>query len=688
MSEEQKFKSVFTPFGKEVAANAYNGGERVQIAYMGIGDGGGEEYTPEFGQEDLRREWLEISVNNVSADDNNPFWLVTEGIIPENIGGNWIREVSIKDTEHRVIALASVASTYKPTLQEGSTSASIIRIVLAVNDSSVFELTIDTSIALVTRDEFTRHVEKTNDVHGASYIAKPSSLVQRDSEGRFEAGEPTEPNQVARLAEINQLEEIIETLIPQGNNRQVMLGSGLPTPKEEEGEEEVNAPSSLFKLAVDGDALDYVYGEFMGKACKIRWDLFGVLMANELIDKGLLDKPDWNLITSIKLSMDVPVNGEAQELLVKILDDESNVIDDANFSAGEIVWEPSTNGIWNGTQEYLASFSVIPKQGYFFINPIPILINNDRPYNASAETDGSWTLTKNFPATMTANPKPDMTIPTPAFGIDRPATATKNDAGNYSVAIEWSPEGSTYPAGVSVGTFTLSASEGYRWNSEEVSLNGITGEGELSDDGMTLVFEFYTENISNNAGTFTDSRDGKIYPWKIMPDGKKWMTVNFDYNQSGSVYMPISSSGTTPGNAPPFEGAGRLYTWDQAVAAAQGVGDGWRLPSENDWTALALAAGGTGTYGNEGVAGTALKSVDGWNNNGNGNDTYGFSGRPGGNRNTDSTFNLLGNLGYWWSSTADSTTNAINRQLYYNNAVLSRYSNPKAFAFSVRLCKD
>jgi len=65
-----------------------------------------------------------------------------------------------------------------------------------------------------------------------------------------------------------------------------------------------------------------------------------------------------------------------------------------------------------------------------------------------------------------------------------------------------------------------------------------------------------------------------------------------------------------------------------------------------------------------------------------------FSGRPGGNRNTDSTFNNLGNNGNWWSSTADSTTNAINRQLNYNNAVLNRNSNTKANAFSVRLCKD
>jgi hypothetical protein len=65
-----------------------------------------------------------------------------------------------------------------------------------------------------------------------------------------------------------------------------------------------------------------------------------------------------------------------------------------------------------------------------------------------------------------------------------------------------------------------------------------------------------------------------------------------------------------------------------------------------------------------------------------------FSGRPGGNRNTDGTFNNLGSNGNWWSSAAESSSNAINRQLNYNGAVLNRNSNAKANGFSVRCCKD
>nr|NQU93848.1 hypothetical protein [Bacteroidota bacterium] len=64
------------------------------------------------------------------------------------------------------------------------------------------------------------------------------------------------------------------------------------------------------------------------------------------------------------------------------------------------------------------------------------------------------------------------------------------------------------------------------------------------------------------------------------------------------------------------------------------------------------------------------------------------SGLPGGNRNTNGTFNNLGNNGYFWSSTENSTTNAWNRNLNYNNDNANRNNNTKGFGFSVRCLRD
>jgi len=65
-----------------------------------------------------------------------------------------------------------------------------------------------------------------------------------------------------------------------------------------------------------------------------------------------------------------------------------------------------------------------------------------------------------------------------------------------------------------------------------------------------------------------------------------------------------------------------------------------------------------------------------------------FSGLPGGYRNNNGTFNNIGNNGNWWSSTENSTTNAWNRELNYNNANVNRNNNNKENGFSVRCVRD
>ena len=61
---------------------------------------------------------------------------------------------------------------------------------------------------------------------------------------------------------------------------------------------------------------------------------------------------------------------------------------------------------------------------------------------------------------------------------------------------------------------------------------------------------------------------------------------------------------------------------------------------------------------------------------------------PGGYRNTDGTFNNVGNNGNWWSSTANDASNAWNRELNYNEAKVNRNNNNKANGFSVRCIRD
>ena len=71
-----------------------------------------------------------------------------------------------------------------------------------------------------------------------------------------------------------------------------------------------------------------------------------------------------------------------------------------------------------------------------------------------------------------------------------------------------------------------------------------------------------------------------------------------------------------------------------------------------------------------------------------GNDESGFTALPGGNRYDYGTFNNVGNTAFFWTSMAESSSNAIGRSLSYNLAQVYRSNYAKSNGFSVRCIKD
>ena len=166
---------------------------------------------------------------------------------------------------------------------------------------------------------------------------------------------------------------------------------------------------------------------------------------------------------------------------------------------------------------------------------------------------------------------------------------------------------------------------------------------------------------------------GKLYIVAEMPDGKIWMCENLDYGSSGVYYNNDES--TYGWNGMKY---GKLYTWDEAVAAANAI-SGWHLPSADEWDALATAVGGSDT------AGTKLKSTTGWDS-GNGTDDYGFAAFPAGFHYSGYFVNL-GNVTCFWTANVHSTYQAYLR-FFNTNASMNSGRDSKDNGFSVRLVKD
>ena len=123
---------------------------------------------------------------------------------------------------------------------------------------------------------------------------------------------------------------------------------------------------------------------------------------------------------------------------------------------------------------------------------------------------------------------------------------------------------------------------------------------------------------------------------------------------------------------------GKLYNW-YCVNDPRGLApSGWHVPNDTEWTTLTDYLGGA----NE--AGIKLKNSNLWENNGNGDNSSQIAGNPGGFRYSDGTFEGLGQVGTWWSSSEE----ASNRTLYFNGNEVVRYTYPMSSGFSVRCIKD
>ncbi|ELL8672469.1 phage tail protein [Escherichia coli] len=146
-----KYYAVLTNVGAEKLANATALGVQVEITQMAVGDGNGALPTPNPAQTALVHELRRAPLNTLSIDPNNANQIIAEQVIPEDVGGWWIREIGLFDKDGDMIAVANCAETYKPQLQEGSGRVQVVRMILIVSSTAAVTLKIDPSVVLATR---------------------------------------------------------------------------------------------------------------------------------------------------------------------------------------------------------------------------------------------------------------------------------------------------------------------------------------------------------------------------------------------------------------------------------------------------------------------------------------------------------------------------------------------------------
>ncbi|MCX6253859.1 MAG: hypothetical protein NTV31_05205 [Bacteroidia bacterium] len=139
----------------------------------------------------------------------------------------------------------------------------------------------------------------------------------------------------------------------------------------------------------------------------------------------------------------------------------------------------------------------------------------------------------------------------------------------------------------------------------------------------------------NEVGSFTDTRDGKIY--KTIKIGDQWiMAENLAYKPEQGNFWPYDNDSSNVNKY------GYLYDWETSKKVAP---EGWHLPTASDWKTLRKSLGGKRDVYKY-LGGTMEKVYKQMLVGG-----CGFNALMAGIRTDDGRFMLLGKRTDFWSST-------------------------------------
>lgn len=138
-------------------------------------------------------------------------------------------------------------------------------------------------------------------------------------------------------------------------------------------------------------------------------------------------------------------------------------------------------------------------------------------------------------------------------------------------------------------------------------------------------------------------------PGEVTLGDRSYPTITFQnlvwIGRNLDVELPDSwCYDNQPGPCPE---SGRLYRWPAAQEACRSLGEGWRLPTKEEWQQLALAYGGFHDWFTDEVFGDPVEG----NRNLLAAGQSGFNAQLNGWRGSGGGFDSQGKMGFYWTAT-------------------------------------
>ncbi len=147
-----KYTVILTDIGINALAEATATGNKLAVTQMAVGDGGGTLPVPDPAQTQLANETYRDGLTGLTIDPENGQQIIAEMVIPEAVGGWWVREMGLFDDAGQLIAVGNCPDFYKPLLVEGAGRTPTVSMMLKVGNADIVNLDLDPNRVLATRD--------------------------------------------------------------------------------------------------------------------------------------------------------------------------------------------------------------------------------------------------------------------------------------------------------------------------------------------------------------------------------------------------------------------------------------------------------------------------------------------------------------------------------------------------------
>lgn len=140
----KEFYSIITNIGLQKINEALNDGTKLDLKYIAVGDSNGAYYEPDPAQTKLKNERFRTEISELTQ-------LTAKALVPASVGGFYMREFGIFDSENNLLLVGKQPETYKPLETQGSFKELWLKVVIIAINPDVIQINVDPTIQMASQ---------------------------------------------------------------------------------------------------------------------------------------------------------------------------------------------------------------------------------------------------------------------------------------------------------------------------------------------------------------------------------------------------------------------------------------------------------------------------------------------------------------------------------------------------------